>query len=534
MKYFCKGDIDGFFGLALDNLIQILLIISLCTYLLGLPTDIIYLKILPGIAVSLIIGNLFYAWQAVELGKREKRADVCSLPYGINTPSVFVYVFMVMLPVKYAASNNPNIAAEDVATLVWQAGVVACLGSGLIELAGAFVAEKIRKATPRAALLSTLSGIALGFISLPFLYRTFAHPIVGFTTLAIIFAVYFGRVKFKFNIPGGLVAVVVGTALCWFTGLAPGPEPAVKGIALNIPIPVIGDIISAFQSGYFTDFFNIIIPMGVFNVLGSLQNIESAEAAGDKFKTAPSLAVNGAGSMVAALFGSCFPTTIYIGHPGWKGLGARAGYSILNAIFISIICITGTVSYIVYAVPIEAGMAIVLWIGIVITAQAFQATDKRHAPAAAVGVIIGVGAWGAVMIKNGLRVGDELYKSATKDNINWAEQSETITSLFMNADTNITGAFALEQGCIFTAMTFAAIVAYVIDRRFFMAAIWAAVCALLAATGLIHSFKWDYIDATLSLTPATKWIWAYLIMAVFFLICPFVTEKADKKSGKSS
>ena len=36
-----------------------------------------------------------------------------------------------------------------------------------------------------AALLSTLAGIALGFISLGFVYRTFERPIVGLATLAI-------------------------------------------------------------------------------------------------------------------------------------------------------------------------------------------------------------------------------------------------------------------------------------------------------------------------------------------------------------
>ena len=80
----------------------------------------------------------------------------------------------------------------------------------------------------------------------------------------------------------------------------------------------------------------VILPMGLFNVLGSLQNIESAEAAGDRYPTMPCLAVNGIGSIVAALFGSCFPTTIYIGHPGWKALGARSGYSILNGVFFAL------------------------------------------------------------------------------------------------------------------------------------------------------------------------------------------------------
>ena len=47
-------------------------------------------------------------------------------------------------------------------------------------------------------------------------------------------------------------------------------------------------------------------------------------------------------SVSAALFGSAFPTTIYIGHPGWKALGARAGYSILNGAFVTTICVTGS------------------------------------------------------------------------------------------------------------------------------------------------------------------------------------------------
>src|SRR6185369_8539772 len=99
---------------------------------------------------------------------------------------------------------------------------------------------------------------------------------------------------------------------------------------------------------------------------------ESAEAAGDRYSVAPSLATNGLGSIAAALFGSCFPTTIYIGHPGWKAMGARTGYSILNAVFFTIVCLFGLLSAIHYAVPVDAGMAIVLYIGIVITAQAFQ------------------------------------------------------------------------------------------------------------------------------------------------------------------
>jgi AGZA family xanthine/uracil permease-like MFS transporter len=398
MRWFVRGDIDGFFGLAVDNLVQLLLIDALCRYVLGFPDALLYGQVLPGAAVSLLVGNLYYAWQAREVGRRLGRDDLCALPYGINTVSVFAHVFLVMLPAKLAAEAA---GAADPARVAWQAGLVACVGSGLIELVGSFVAERVRRATPRAALLSTLAGVALGFISLGFLFRSFARPVVGLTTLGVLLLVYFGRVKFRGNLPGGLVAVALGTLLAWLTGIAPvGPTPT-GGQGLHLPVPVIGELIEALRGPYLWTYLAVIVPMGIFNVVGSLQNIEAAEAAGDPYPTRPSLVVNGIGSVAAALFGSCFPTTIYIGHPGWKAMGARAGYSILNGMFATVVCLTGTLAYIAWAVPIEAGMAIVLWIGVVISAQAFQATPKEHAPAVVIGMLPGVAAWGALMAKAG-------------------------------------------------------------------------------------------------------------------------------------
>ena len=96
-----------------------------------------------------------------------------------------------------------------------------CFGSGAIELLGSTVAERVRSSTPRAALLSTLAGIALTFIAIGFLFRAYARPIIGLGTLAIILLVYFGRVRFRGGLPGGLVAIALGTAFAWLTGLAP-------------------------------------------------------------------------------------------------------------------------------------------------------------------------------------------------------------------------------------------------------------------------------------------------------------------------
>src|ERR1700752_3759619 len=146
MPWFVRGDLDGFFGLALDNLVQLLLIDSLCRFVLGFPDELIAGRILPGAAVSLFIGTLFYALQAHRLAARTGRTDVCALPYGINTPSVFGHVFLVMLPAKLAARGAGMTEAQAV-EIAWKMGLVAAFGSGLIEFAGAFVAGPLRRAT---------------------------------------------------------------------------------------------------------------------------------------------------------------------------------------------------------------------------------------------------------------------------------------------------------------------------------------------------------------------------------------------------
>lgn len=535
MRWFVRGDIDGFFGLALDNLVQMLLIAALCRYVLGFSDALLLGRVLPGVAVSLIVGNLFYARQAKRLAERTKRDDVCALPYGINTVSLIGYVFLVMLPAKLAAEAA---GAVDPARIAWRAGLVACLGSGLIEFGGAFIAERIRKATPRAALLATLAGIAMTFISLGFLFRTFAHPIVGLTTLAIILLTYFGKVRFKGGLPGGLVAVGLGTALAWMTGLCPPSGPSPSGVGFYLPIPIFGELFSALREGHLLTYLSVIIPMGLFNVIGSLQNIESAEAAGDPYPTHPSLAVNGIGTIVAACFGSCFPTTIYIGHPGWKALGARAGYSVLNAVFVTVVCLTGTLSFIAYYVPIDAGMAIVLWIGIVIAAQAFEATPRRHAPAVVVGLLPGIAAWGAFLVKMALQVGG----MGTPERPFTAE----LIAAFNAKDIWIDGAFALEQGFIFLSMIFAAVTVCVIERRFRSAALWCVVAAVLSLTGFMHGYCWTMSDTMIDIKPFWHWVaglfqgecrswehipWrfavAYLVMGACFYSATYLTEECE-------
>ena len=494
-RWWHRGDLDGFFGLFVDNLIQLILIVQLCTLVLGMPASLVYGHILPGVAISLLLGNLFYAWQAKRLHEATGR-PATALPYGVNTVSLFAFVLFVMLPVV-KLTGDPVLA--------WQMGLAACLGSGLIELGGAWVAARVKRITPRAALLATLAGIALTFISMDFAFRIFADPLIGFAPLALILMRYVGGMRLPFDMPAGLAAVLVGTLLAWGLGGMDGDAlTAAASISLNPPQLAIGDLLSAFTSTQWLGFLSVILPMGLFNLVGSLQNLESAEAAGDEYPVKSSLAVNGVGTIAAACFGSCFPTTIYIGHPAWKRMGAGSGYSIANGAVISLLCWLGLVGLITALIPIEAGAAILLWIGMVIAAQAFHDTPRAHAPAVVIGLIPALAAWGLLMLESGLRAAQQTVGSIGLE--------------ALSAALPISGMIALERGFIFTSMLLAAMTVCLIDRHYRAAAGWALLAALFSFSGLIHGYSITPHAVVNAYGPLAAWPFSvgYLTAALLF------------------
>jgi AGZA family xanthine/uracil permease-like MFS transporter len=586
---FVKRDLDGFFGLAVDNLVQLLLIVELCAVFCGMTGEnaqFITRLILPGAAVSLLIGNVFYAMQAHWVARREMRSDITALPYGINTPSLLVYVFFVL---------KPAFERTGSAEYAWRLGLIACLGSGVIEFTGAFLAERLRRNTPRAALLSTLAGIAIAFIAMMFALQIWQRPLVAMVPLAVVMLTYFAQARFPLGLPGGLIAVLAGTLLAWLlTGLTDVVPASWSGVVMSAPAvseawasrgwflpqwvwPAIQETLTQDWKTVIS-LLSVIIPMGLFNVIGSLQNIESAEAGGDVFATGPSLAVNGMGTIAAALFGSCFPTTIYIGHPGWKALGARAGYSTLNGLVLSLICITGTVSLISRIVPLEAGIAIVLWIGVVITAQAFQASPIRHAPAVAIGLFPAIAAWGATIVAGAFDLSQvhgnspaapaaAIIATPSSDGsltatqpVNDAPPAEaglirraTLQDVLqssgpaggLDSKANgflIHGMNILERGYIFTCMIAAAIAAFLIDRRFRHAAGWCLGACVLTVAGLMHAYqlRGNVVDYLLIGTAPEPDAFAYraypialgyLLMAVLFLL---MGRREHKSAGREA
>lgn len=467
-QYFVRGDLDGFFALFIDNLLQLMLIALLCPAVCGLPQELVTGTILPGAAISILFGNLFYSWQANRLAKKTGRDDVTALPYGINTVSLFAYIFLIMAPV-YAETQSP--------TLVWEVGLVACFVSGVMEIIGAFIGDWLRKHTPRAALLSALAGIAITFIAMGFIFQIFAEPIIAFAPMMIILVGYAARIRWPFHLPAGFIAVLLGIVLAWGSrvyGLNYWHPPVVAFTpGFHVPRPVPKELWDLLFDPLAWKYLAVIIPMGLFNVIGSLQNLESAEAAGDRYDTGTSLMANGLGSIVAALFGSAFSTTIYIGHPGWKAMGARIGYSAANGVAITLLCLFGGISLIVHFIPIEATLGILLWIGIIIMAQAFQEVPRHHAPAVALGLVPPLAGWALLLIDTALRKGGtSLFEVAPK----------------CGSDLYIYGIISLSQGFLLTSMILSATMVFLIERNFKLAAGWMVVGSVLSGIGLIHAY----------------------------------------------
>jgi AGZA family xanthine/uracil permease-like MFS transporter len=408
----------------------------------------------------------------------------------------------------------------------------------VIELLGAPIADAVRRATPRAALLSTLSGIAISFIAIDFAVRTFEMPLVALLPLSVILTTYFADIRMPLRIPGGAWAVGLGTIAAWVCTALPEVRTPVGAEALAgafdnagfyPPLPVIGDLIAGFRHPLMGQFLvPVIIPMGLFNVLGSLQNLESAEAAGDAYPSAPCMLMNGVGSVVAAGFGSCFPTTIYIGHPGWKALGARAGYSILNGAFFMLVALFGFSHAISALIPIEAGMAIVLWIGIVITAQAFSATPSRHAPAVALGLFPAIAGWGVLVLTQTLgAAGFATENMALADDV--LKQPEA----FAMSGLHLEGMVALSQGFMLTCLLWSAASASLIDRAFGSAARYMLIAAALAFFGFIHAGTLSPAGGIYELSPGagTKWAVGYVLSALFFALTGWWAKRTGQDAA---
>jgi len=286
-----SGDWNAFFGFGTNILVNMLTITALLRFVLKMPDSLVFGRILPALGLMMCLSTLYYAWLAYRLAKRTGRNDVCALPSDVSVPHMFIVTFVIMLPILLK-TNDPVKA--------WEAGLTWVFIQSFILMIGGFVAPLIRKITPRAALLGTLAGVSIAFISMRPAFEMYMTPTIGLTCFAIILISWFGGVRYPLGIPAGLVAIVVGAIIAWGSnlfGLNIGCMSAAKlgaslaNIGFAVPIPAVGHVFAGFQ------FIGVIlvtaIPFGVYDLVEAMNNVESAEAAGDEFPTTRVLTADG-------------------------------------------------------------------------------------------------------------------------------------------------------------------------------------------------------------------------------------------------
>jgi AGZA family xanthine/uracil permease-like MFS transporter len=465
VPWWTRGDTNAFFGLFFNILVNVLTLTGLLIFVVKVPTESVLGTVLPALGIALIVGNVYYTILARRLARREQRLDVTAMPYGPSVPHMFIVVFVIMLPI--ALSTGDPVRA-------WQAGLAWAFVIGVIVLIGAFIGPVIRKITPRAALLGTLAGISLSFISMRPAAQIWETAWIGLPVLGIILVGFFTDLKLPGNIPVGLAALLVGTSIGWIGGYMSVPDvtAAVGDIALAVPTLNL-DLLGAGLTNL-APLLATAIPLGVYNFLEAMSNVESASAAGDSYNLRSVLIADGAGAIVGSTLGSPFPPAVYIGHPGWKEAGGRSSYSMASGLVVALLCFLGLFSLLSAILPLPAIVPILLYIGLLIGAQAFQAVPRLHAAAVVAAIIPNLAAWGAGLIDNALAAAG-------------TTAAEVGEASLAGAGLVYHGLHVLGQGAVLAGIVFGAIVTFILERQLFRAAIAAGAGAVLSWIGLLHS-----------------------------------------------
>src|SRR5450755_3839627 len=485
------GDWNAFFGFGTNILVNMLVLTGLLRFVLKMPDTLVFGRILPALGLMLCLSTFYYAWLAYRLAQKTGRNDVCALPSGVSVPHMFIVTFVIMLPITIKTGDPLK---------GWSAGLVWVFFQSFILMIGGFIAPYIRRITPRAALLGTLAGVSVTFISMRPALEMYMTPQIGLVCFAIILISWFGGVKYPRGIPAGLVAIAVGMIIAWGSNLfglglgglsVKGVGDAFASFGFSVPIPAVGEVFSGFE------FLGIIlvtaIPFGIYDLVEAMDNVESAEAAGDEYPTTRVLTADGVVSLI----------------------GCRISYSAAVGLMVVVLSWFGIISVLLALVPVVAISPILLYIGMLIGAQAFQTTPIKHAPAVVLALTPHLAAWAKLQIDTML--GSTLNAAQSvgglaADKVG-AVKTAAIAALPQQG-VLYHGLEVMGGGSILAGLVLGAIGVFVIERDFAKAAAFAFAGAVLTYFGFMHGEAVG-TGGGMGVTPGVTL--AYAVMAVGFL-----------------
>jgi AGZA family xanthine/uracil permease-like MFS transporter len=478
-RWAAAGDVNAFFGLMLDNVMNLVILAGILIFVFGFPEDLVYRRMFPGTALGVMFGDLVYTWMAFRLARKEGRSDVTAMPLGLDAPSTIGMAFTVLGPAFLAAKLR--MPAHEAAISAWHVGMACMILIGVFKVGMSFVGGAIQRTMPGAGLLGSLAGIGIALMGVLQLGDILLEPVVGMISLSIIFYALIARLRLPFNAPGVLASVLVGAGVYYLMralGVLQHPlPPPTLSFPIGLPLPSLG-----FVEGMpvaLTQYIPMAIPFAILTVVGGINVTESARLAGDDYRTRDILLTEAIATLIAGVCGGVSQSTPYIGHPAYKAMGGRAAYTLACALFVGLGGMLGYIPLMAKILPLACLAPILIFVAYDIVAQSFHATPPSHAAAVCFAIFPSI----AQLLRITLDKANPVLLHSALDPQMVAETAKIPLAFADNF-----GVFLmLAHGFILTAMLWGAFLAFLIDHRFVASSVTLAICSALSFFGVIHS-----------------------------------------------
>jgi AGZA family xanthine/uracil permease-like MFS transporter len=522
------GDVNAFFGLILDNVVNLAILAGILVGVFGFPADLVYTRMFPGTALGVMVGDLVYTWLAFRLARRTGRDDVTAMPLGTDTPSTIGMAFAVLGPAFVSAKLR--LPEAEAAVFAWKVGMATMVLIGLFKVVMSFAGEQIRQRIPQAGLLGSIGGVGIALLGTLQLGTILSEPIVGMVALGLILYALVAKLRFPLRAPQVLTSVVVGAVLYYVLGALglsahPVSAPAAS-FPLAFPVPNLGfvDGLPAAVSQYLP----LALPFAVLTIIGGIDVTESARVAGDDYRTRDILLTEAVATLIAGVCGGMSQTTPYIGHPAYKAMGGRAAYTLATGLVMGLGGMLGYLAFLAAALPRPALAPILFFIGLEITGQSYLGSPRRHVAAVTFAFLPSLAYLVAIFLS---QVQGGALLSAAVDPAGTMRATGIANPEFIATCGVIV---MLANGFILTALLWGGALAFLIDKRLDAAAVTLGCCAVLSFFGLIHSvmpaaniyFPWT----TGSVLPY-HWSIAYLTFAGLLVILARTSAVRDDRAG---
>jgi len=493
---FRSGDVGGMVYVIANNIVNYIIVIATLTAL-GWPDYIIFGRVIPGMSIGLMAGCIYYAYMAHKLAVKEGHLNVTALPSGVSTPAMFVFLFGVITPMHYIL-GDPEIA--------WRASIAACFLGGVIEILGSFIGPWLKRNLPRAAMLGTIAGIGFIWMATQGFFDVYGDPVLGLPILVLSVMGLFGGFLFPRKISPFVVAILGGIIYALALGRI---RPDISGIGPTFPNPfeVIPAMIDGFK--YVAPYLAIVIPVEIYNFIETMDNVESANVAGDNYNVREAQLADGCFTVVSTLFGGCIPNTVWLGHPGLKTGKAGIAYSWISGLFLGVAGLFGLFSLLNSMVPPAVCAVTFLWCAIIMMAQGFKEVKVKHYAALVMAMVPSIADYVYTQVTGALGLMDI-----------WAETqasglpgfSHEISEELIHFGVMWNGVPAVKSGAIIIGLIWGAATVFIIDRNLKRAGITFAIAAVLSLFGFIHR-------AGIEFAYDSPFMIGYIIMAVMCLVC---------------